>query len=220
MALALQGQRRGLRDLAYSTIRDAIITLQIPPGERITEESLSEQLGVSRPVLRESLQRLQVEQLIDRLDNGRLRVRPVTTEDVMHLYSVRSALEQLAVREASERMTEKDRNRLAEQLVQLRRSATEPDRQAVTDSGTQFHHLLAQIAANPVNTHLMRQIQGPIDRLRHLSVTNSTRPSRSITEHENILAALTAHDTDAAAHAMHLHIIAGRDSVLHALETP
>ncbi|UNN04672.1 GntR family transcriptional regulator [Rhodococcus opacus] len=216
--LTLQGQRSGLRDLAYRSIRDAIVKMEIAPGERITEESLSDQLGVSRPVLRESLQRLQVEQLIDRLDNGRLRVRPATTEDVVHLYSVRSALEQLAVREAGVHMSAKHLADLSAAIEQMHDAETY-DPRTVTEGGAQFHHKLAEIAGNPVNDLLMQQIRGPIDRFRHLSVTLSARPHHSVEEHEAILAALTENNIDAAATAMHQHIMSGRDAVLEAIKS-
>ncbi|MER5668151.1 GntR family transcriptional regulator [Streptomyces mirabilis] len=49
--LPLEGERRSLREIAYASIRRAIIELRLPPGEFITEESLSAELGVSRPVV-------------------------------------------------------------------------------------------------------------------------------------------------------------------------
>ncbi|WP_216900556.1 GntR family transcriptional regulator [Nocardia alni] len=216
--LTLTGQRRGLRELAYESIRDALITLRIAPGERITEEGLSEELGVSRPILREALQRLQVEQLVDRLDNGRMRARPVSADDVRHLYAVRSALEQLAVREAGARLTDPLRMELTTVVGQMRSATKVSDVPAVTELGDRFHRQLAAIAANPVNDQLMEQIRGPIDRFRHLSVTVASRPKDSTAEHEAVLAALLAGDLETAAAAMDRHIVSGRDAVLLALD--
>lgn len=215
--LVLHGERRGLRDLVYGSIRDAIVSLEIAPGERITEEGLCGQLGVSRPVLREALQLLQVDQLVDRLDNGRMRVRPITAEDVEHLYAVRSALEQLVVREAAARLSDEHRELLSAELAGMRRAEEAGDQHALAASGTRFHQLLATVAGNPVNDRLMRQIQGPIDRLRQLSVTVSTRARHSVAEHAAVLDALVSGRVDAAADAMHRHIMSGRRAVLLAV---
>lgn len=215
--VSLQGQRSGLRDMAYRSLRNAVVRMEIAPGERITEESLSQQLGISRPVLREALQRLEVERLVERLGNGRLRVRPAATEDVMHLYAVRSALEQLAVREAGARLTQSDLAEMSRAIQRMHEAET-TDPRTVTEGGGEFHRKIAAIAANPINDLLMHQISGPIDRFRQLSVTVSARPHHSVEEHEAILAALSEGRVDAAAAAMHRHILSGRDAVVEAMK--
>ncbi|WP_433576219.1 GntR family transcriptional regulator [Nocardia brasiliensis] len=217
--LTLTGQRRGLRELAYDSLREAIVTLRLEPGARITEDGLSEQLGVSRPVLREALQRLQVDQLVDRLDNGRMRVRPLSPGDATHLYAVRSALEQLAVREACARLTDTDRTALAGDMTRMRAAEHSGDAMAVAETGLRFHRRLHSIAANPVNDALMAQIGGPIDRFRHLSVAATARLPQSAAEHEAVLAALLAGAADAAASAMHRHVMSGHEAVQRALKS-
>jgi DNA-binding GntR family transcriptional regulator len=217
-ALTLQTGRRGLRELAYASIRDAIVTLQIAPGESITEESLSGELGVSRPVLREALQRLQFDQLIERLDNGRLRVRPITVADTAHLYAVRSALEQLAVREAVPRLTEVHLTELAALVGKMRGAEQSGEHSAMVAAGGQFHRLLAQAAANPINDHLIDQIRTQLDRLRHVSVKMAARPPESISEHAAILDGLKTGDPDVAARAMAVHVESGRSAAIQTIE--
>lgn len=73
------------------------------------------------------------------------------------------------------------------------------------------------MAANPVNDRMMHLLRGRIDRYRHLSVTADSRPRISVSEHEEILTALTYGDTEAAKRAMDRHILAGRNAVLVAL---
>jgi DNA-binding GntR family transcriptional regulator len=216
--LTLQSGRRGLRELAYASIRDAIVTLQIAPGDRMTEESLSSELGVSRPVLREALQRLQFDQLIERLDNGRLRVRPITVADTAHLYAVRSALEQLTVREAHPRLTDPHLTELATIVHKMRAAQESGDQAAMVSAGGNFHQLLARVAANPVNDHLMDQIRTQLDRLRHVSVKLAARPPESVSEHAAILGGLKSGDPDAAAHAMATHIESGGTAALQTIQ--
>lgn len=212
--LVMQTGRRGLRELAYLSVREAIVTLQIVPGDRITEESLSAELGVSRPVLREALQRLQFDQLIERLDNGRLRVRPITVADTEHLYAVRSALEQLTIREATARLTAADAAALAGMVDAMRAAQRAGDHAAVVAAGGDFHHRLARLAANPVNDHLMDQVRTRLDRLRHVSVKLAARPPESVSEHADILAGVKTGDPDVAARAMDRHIQSGRAAAI------
>jgi DNA-binding GntR family transcriptional regulator len=215
--LTLQGERRSLRDLAYSSLRAAIIDLQIAPGESLTEESMSADLGVSRPVLRESIQRLQSEGLMERGGNGRLRVTPVDAADVRHLYAVRSSLEQLAVEGAAEKMTSEVLVELRDSIARMRVAEGQgaPDR--VNETGSSFHSRLAILAANPINDQMMHLIRGRIDRYRSLSIRAEARTTHSVSEHEAIFEALRTGDVVAAKSAMDVHIKAARDAVLQAL---
>jgi DNA-binding GntR family transcriptional regulator len=210
----MQTGRRGLRELAYLSIREAIVTLRIAPGDRVTEESLSGELGVSRPVLREALQRLQFDQLIERLDNGRLRVRPITVADTEHLYAVRSALEQLTVREATPQLSDADVGALGGMVKAMHGAQRAKDHAAMVAAGGDFHRHLARVAANPVNDHLMDQIRTRLDRLRHVSVKLEARPHESVSEHAAILDGLKTGDPDIAAHAMDRHIQSGRAAAI------
>ena len=215
--LPLEGERRSLRDIAYASIRRAIIESRLAPGEFITEESLSTELGVSRPVLRESVQRLQVEGLLERAGNGRVRVCGVSTEEVQDLYAVRSALEQLSVEEAVGKMTPGVIAELHETLGRMRTAASQGSPQKVTESGGDFHAILRRVANNPVNDQMMHMIGGRIDRYRLLSVSTTARDRNSLSEHERILEALANGDVAAAKRAMSEHIMAGRDAVLVAV---
>lgn len=217
--LSLQGERRSLRDLAYGTLREAIVRARFEPGASITEEQLAADLGVSRPVIREALQRLQSEGLIERSGNGRMFVRPATVEDARAHYAVRAALEQLTVEEASKRITADHFDRLERSLAQMRRARDRRGESTVADSGGEFHAILVEIAGNPVNAQLMDMIGARIDRYRHLSVARTAkRTQQSVREHEEILAALRAGDVDEAKAVMKRHIAASEKSAVQALK--
>lgn len=94
-------------------------------------------------MVREALQRLEVEGLIERSGNGRMHARPASALDVEHLYAVRSALEQLAVGEAAARMTPEVLVELSAALDRMRDAREAADPQRVTDGGGDFHGILA-----------------------------------------------------------------------------
>jgi DNA-binding GntR family transcriptional regulator len=216
--LRLTGRRVSLKDVAYRSLRDAIVDLQLAPGETVTEERLASELGVSRSILREALQRLQTEGLLDRLSNGRLRVTPTSLEEVHHLYVVRTAIARVAVDEAVPRVTAADVDRLREAIAIFRRDSEQGDIPTLVRSGTRFHDLIFEIAANPVNTAVMAVIQPRIDRYRHISVASThQRPGRSLAELERVSAALAERDAPAAGDAMAAHIAASEQAVVAAL---
>jgi DNA-binding GntR family transcriptional regulator len=207
-------ERTGLREMVYQSLREAIVSMRISPGEPITEESLSKELDVSRPILRESLQRLQAEGMVERRSNGRVKVTEISLTHANNLYAARAALEEATVRQACELRTSAELRQLADTLSGL----AVPTADAAAATGRMFHAQIAAIARNPVIDHLVDQLSGQIDRYRNLSVTESARPEESAVEHREILVALERGDADLAAAAMRKHITASRDSVLAAVQ--
>lgn len=211
------GRRISLREMTYESLREAIVTLQLSPGETVTEERLTSELGVSRPILREAVQALQAEGLLQRQSNGRLRVSPVSADEVHHLYKVRTAIERVAVMEALERADDKQVKRLQVVVEQFRRDA-EKDAPGVVRSGGRIHTLLFEMADNPVNTAVMEMLRPRVDRYRHISVASAKeRPGRSLHELERFLAAFLSKDGAAAADAMAAHIAESERAAADAL---
>jgi DNA-binding GntR family transcriptional regulator len=146
-------------------------------------------------------------------------VQPATADDARSLYAVRTALEELTVEEASRRLTPEGIERLEQALVRMREARDRSSAATVADGGGDFHAILSNIAANPVNAQLMDMIRARVDRYRYLSVATTTqRTQRSVSEHEEILAALRSSDVEEAKAAMRRHIAASEESALHALE--
>lgn len=215
--LALKGRRRSIRDLAYLALRDAIIHGHLAPGEVLSEDKLASTLDVSRTPLREALQHLYADGLIERADNGRISVKKVSLDEAAHLYAVRTVLEDLAVREAAHRMTPEGLRRLRSALERMQRDAENPVGD-VAESGGDFHQIIRNIAENPINAGLIARIDVLIARYRHLS-TESTQSRRhdAVAEHEAIFAALEAGDEEGAAAAVRSHVARSYQSVQAAL---
>lgn len=216
--LALKGERMSMRDLAHRTLRDACIRGLLAPGEMLSEEQLAATLNVSRTPLREALQRLHAEGLVERAGNGRIYVREASREEARHLYAVRAELERLAVREAARRMTPQILARLRSALEAMQR-AEKTRTVDVADSGEHFHAILYEAAANPINQHLLENLKALIDRYRYISTANqrANRRHEAVREHEAIFAALAAGDIEAADEAMRTHMERGLHSVLASL---
>jgi DNA-binding GntR family transcriptional regulator len=215
--LSLQGARVSLGDLTYTALREAYVHGTLVPGQVISEEQLAADLGVSRPVVRESIQRMSAEGLLERASNGRLYVKSVSAEEIRALYSVRSALEQLAVEEAIGKLTPEDIALLKSNLRRMR-LAEQTRTEDVAESGGDFHATIVSLAQNPINARLLDMLKVLIDRYRYLSTGHTvTRPQESVREHEEILRHIEKGDTEAARSAVARHTQAAKESALTAL---
>ncbi|MBQ2461357.1 MAG: GntR family transcriptional regulator, partial [Clostridia bacterium] len=90
-------ESRPIRDIAYEVLRHAIITGEIPAGERIVETEYASRLHISRTPLREALRRLERDGLVEYEMRRGVMVRAFTLEDVEEIYTIRNAMEMLTL---------------------------------------------------------------------------------------------------------------------------
>lgn len=193
----------GIRDVAYRLLRDYIITAKLMPGERLLEERLAGQLGISRTPLREALSRLQQEGLVIRLPSGGVKVAPVRREEILEIYAIRIALESQAARGAAERISADDIARLQEILGQVRAIPTERPVERV-QAARRFHAGIARAARRP---RLFSLLVGLWDEIVRFRIVNAMhRRDGADAEHTAILARLAAGDPRGAEAAMRRHL--------------
>lgn len=195
-----------LRDRAYRALRDAIVSGQLAPGERLVEARLAQELGVSRNPVREALRRLEHEGLASRLPRGGMAVAEVNLRDVAEVYAVRSVLEGLAARLAARRLRE-------EQLELLRRSVEEGERARETGdleelvrSSTTFHAVILEAAGNARLSALLEALDNHISRFRRLSLQAEGGPAEVLEEHRQLLALLEQGQEEEAERLMRSHL--------------
>ena len=85
-----------LRDVVFNTIKDGILTGRLKPGERLLENQLAEELGVSRTPIREALRMLEIENLVDLIPRKGAQVRKMSEKDIKDVLEIRKVLEELA----------------------------------------------------------------------------------------------------------------------------
>lgn len=213
MGLAENGTGRGsLREHAYETLRDRIVNLDLPPGTRLIERDLAEELAVSRIPLREAMQRLQQDGLVVVVPRRGAVVSPFTADDVRDLFDVRESLEVLAARLAAERAGPADLDALAAQLDIARRATGRDDKPAIAAANARFHRLIVDAAANPLLAAMLRPLEARTQWLFHL--TRDRDPGVQCHEHEELLAAIAGHDPDRAARSAFHHVRSGREASL------
>jgi len=188
---------------AYNLILEAIDLGVFKPGDRLVESDLADRFGVSRTPIREALQRLETQSLLER-DGRSLIVASLTHNQVAELYVVRRELEGLAARLAAQHAT-------AEEIRVLREMVADDDARvndplALSRANRRFHEQL-HLASH--NRYLVQQLD-LVHRTMALMATTSLavegRGEIAQAEHSAIVAAIEARDEDAAEAALKEHI--------------
>jgi DNA-binding GntR family transcriptional regulator len=143
-----QLQSPSLVHLAAGAIRRMILAGELAEGERLIEERLTEQLGISRPPLREALRVLEQEGLIVTRPRRGSMVATLTDQDVFEILTLRSALERLAI-DLGVPVRFPDRLKVAQEaLVEMEQCAAAEDRGSLVQAGYRFHSSLIALAGH------------------------------------------------------------------------
>ncbi|AZG46422.1 GntR family transcriptional regulator [Gordonia insulae] len=209
---ASDSTKKSLREHAYDELRTRIVGLDLPPGTRLVERDLAAELEVSRIPLREAMQRLQQDGLVVMVPRQGAIVAPFTVDDVRDLFDVREGLEVLAARLAAERATPEGLDSLATQLDIARTATARDDKPAIAAANAGFHTIIVDLAANPLLEGILRPLEARTQWLFHL--TKDRDPGVQCREHEELLAAIAAHDPDRAAESAFHHVHSGRATSL------
>ncbi len=194
---------------AYQLIRERIISGALAPQTQLKEEELAELCGVSRTPIRDALRRLEAEMLVRRTDTQRTFVPDWTADEVKEIFTLRAMLESHAAARAAERITD-------EQIDTLRRYNDEIDRaihgsaqldaEAFVTNNRHFHNTLMTAS----HSERLIKMRGLIveQSILHRTARNYDRIglARSHADHEEMVLAFKARDSDWARSLMDNHI--------------
>jgi DNA-binding GntR family transcriptional regulator len=192
-------------DLAYQRIRSMVIEGEIPPGARLGQVELAEQLGISRTPVREALRRLTGEGLAEFVPNRGFRAACPSIDDVLRRLEVRSLVEPGIARLAAERRTDADLARLHESIEREARAET---RIEAHDASRDFHITLAQATGNRELVAVLEAMWIVEIGRRLLSARATSADWRrfDVAEHRAIAAAVADRDGALAGRLMTEHV--------------
>lgn len=194
--------RSGQRAEDY--LRRQIIDGYFEPGSRVSDASLSTVLGVGRTSVREAIQRLSTEGLIEMIPNRGAFVAEVSGREVRDLFELREALESFAAGLAAERASLERLNSLQEMLLASRSSLVKHGGQYPVQ--LDFHERVVSLSNNDALIESSRQVS---NRLRVARVRSGSQPARAdeaLIEHEAVLNALLERNATKASEAMRNHL--------------
>jgi DNA-binding GntR family transcriptional regulator len=180
-------EREGLAGKVASVLRTGIIEGKFAPGERLPENWLAAQLGVSLAPIREAFRILEIEGLVQvNLQKG-ARVRGLTAKDIESIYDVRSTLDSLAVRLAMTNLQAVDVCRLEKILSSMKVSIDKKDFSRYRKVNSEFHSFFYQKSQNEWLCNMNHGLMNHIMRLRSFSLSMPARLLQSYREHTRII---------------------------------
>ena len=193
-------------DLAYRLLEEKIVTMEIAPGALLSESELAKQLGLGRTPVREALQRLAVEHLVEIMPRRGIRVTDIDIKQQLKLLDVRRILEQLNVRVAAVHAEEAIRLKFFEIAEQMLESAEVKDYYGFLRLDSEFNELLAQAADNEFSASMLQQMHGLSRRFWHNYYRYEDDLPLVAEIHAAIARAIAAGDPDAAVEASQAHM--------------
>ncbi len=207
---------QSLVDVVAERLEASIISGEIAPGSRLSEQALAKSLGVSRGPLREAIRRLEGRKLVERTPNIGVKVAELSISDLSNLLAIREALEGLACRLAAERMTDEEIAGLVALLEEhgSRKSIQVGAGYYQESKDFDFHF---RIVKGSRNERLVQMVCGDLYDLlrvyRYKSSTLQGRAKKALDEHQEVVAALVRRDPALAEATMREHIRNAREHV-------
>lgn len=203
--------------LATDEIRVMIQRGTLEPDRKVSIEELSEELGVSRTPVREAVQRLELEGLVEIIPRVGVRVRTITTEEASDVYSLKRAVEPLAARWATVRSPESVRARLTPLMEEMEAACEAGDVGTYAQLVEAFHTTLIELARAPALEDMWSVVSSRVHRLRHLNLSRPGRLATSFGHHRRIADAMFSGDGDLAFREMADHMSNAHEAALQAV---
>jgi DNA-binding GntR family transcriptional regulator len=197
-------------------LREAILSGEFEPGERLRTVSLAKRFGSSRTPVREALVQLEGEGLVDIEPRRGALVRSFASADLIDLYEIRALLEPAAAARAAPRAQEYQLERLCE-LVALSDARGGRGRGAIDDQivwNQEIHAIVIEAADSPRLSAALRATAGIPRAFRSAFWRNDDHRSFSQTCHRELVSALGARSAERAEAVMRVHILQARDSLV------
>jgi DNA-binding GntR family transcriptional regulator len=210
---------RSASEVAIELIRAAIYEGRLEPGERLKEEELAQELGLSRTPVREALLTLQAEGLVLAAPKRGAVVRTYTEEDLIDMYDLRAVLEGFAARRAAQRITAEQLATLDRTNDQFRALRKKRDLFGMIRENLLFHTTIAEAAGTTKLTELIRSAVDLPLVYRSFFWFSAKETETSELAHREIADALHAADPPRAERLMREHIDVGRDFLVERVRT-
>ncbi len=191
---------------AYHLIKEKIITLELAPSSVIDEQVLMEDLGLGRTPIREALQRLAVEGLVNIVPRRGMFVAEISITDLQKIFEVRMVLVGFCARLAAQRIT-KDQIAQMEALLQDLEQVQDGDSKALMVIDRRFQQLLYQAAGNEFLAETLNHLYDLGLRLWYLVLDRLGDVQDSIGQHRGVVEALKAGDEARAEALVQQHIL-------------
>ena len=205
MQLSLQADLP-LRDLVFNTLRQAILTGELKPGERLMEIHLADKLGVSRTPIREAIRKLELEGLVTMIPRRGAEVAQITEKSMSDVLEVRRTLDALCAELACDRISEEGLAALKDACGQFEQGVAGRDAQRIAQADVALHDIILQATGNQRLIQMVNNLAEQMYRYRFEYIKDSSQHERLVEEHKIIYQSILNKDKETAAAAARTHI--------------
>ena len=195
-----------LRDVVFNTLREAILTGELEPGERLMEIKLAEKLGVSRTPIREAIRMLQIEGLVNITPRKGTVVAEISKDDLKNVLEVRKVLEKLAVELACMKITEEEILGLKENLKEFSTAIKKKNPSEIAKIDVAFHDIIYKSTRNTRLIQIMFNIREQMYRYRLEYIKDQDTRETVVRDHEKLIEAIVNKDVENAKNIIVGHI--------------
>ncbi len=195
-----------LRDVVFNTLRQAILTGELKPGERLMEIHLANRLGVSRTPIREAIRKLELEGLVTMIPRRGAEVAQITEKSLQDVLEVRRALDALSVELACDRISEEELSRLSEACDAFEEATKTRDTQKIAWADVDLHDIIVEATNNDRLAQLVNNLSEQMYRYRFEYIKDESAHDRLMEEHRIIFESIRNKDKETAARTAKLHI--------------
>ncbi len=194
-----------LKDIAYQSLRNEILSGKIPGGAHITESSIANRLNMSRTPVREALQRLTQEKLITALPRAGYIIEDMSNEDIQDIFSARFEIEALVIRKAVQFISGEELKMLETNIDNAKACIKTGELEKMTQLDLEFHSIIYQAARSKTFYRICRNLGDLTMKYRHGLNLVRDLWNEAIENHTTIYQALLSKDEEKAVEAINRH---------------
>jgi DNA-binding GntR family transcriptional regulator len=194
------------RQHALAQLRQAILHGEMAPAQRLVENELAEQFGVTRASIRAALIDLEAQGLVERIRNRGSRVRVVTVEEAIAITECRMVLEGLCAAKASVAASDEQLAELTDLGTAMTKAVADGEPVTYSDLNHELHARIREFSGQRTAVELLERLNAQLVRHRFQLALRPGRPQQSLSEHLAMIEAIRARDPQAAEEAVRAHL--------------
>ena len=210
----IQIPKASLHDQVAHRLRQMLVEGKMTPGAKLNERTLCELLSVSRTPLREAIKMLAAEGLVELLPNRGAIAVALTEADVLDTFEVMAGLEAQSGELAARRITDTELTEIKALHFEMMAAYTRRDLSGYYRLNAQIHQAINTAARNPVLSATYNRVNARLQALRFRSNQDGDKWTAAVREHEQMVAALEARDSQAMRTVLLAHLANKRDVVI------